>query len=277
VDLRQLRYFVALATQQNFNRAADVLHIAQPALSRQIKLLEDEFGVVLFDRHARGATPTPEAIQLLDRASFILRYAERTKFEMQGLGSAPRGTVAVGLTPGLAGLLSKPLFEAVAAEFPEIRLRIVEGFGPALQERLVHGGADIAILTGSEDMRGIESTPLLSEPICAIASRDDERLGDHQVRVSILEDVPLILTGVPKSGIRLELELEASRSGIKLEPILEVETAAVAEALVEAGIGWTVHFAAAVADAIARGSLSPTSPIRLWTNRFCGISPALSI
>ena len=62
MDLRQLRYFVALATQQNFNRAAEVLHIAQPALSRQIKLLEDELDVVLFERHPRGATPTQEAI-----------------------------------------------------------------------------------------------------------------------------------------------------------------------------------------------------------------------
>src|ERR1700721_4036985 len=119
VDLRQVRYFVALATQQNFNRAAEVLHIAPPALSRQIKLLEDELDVVLFERHPRGATPTPEAIQLLDRANFLLRYAEQLKFDMQRLRSAPKGPVALGLSPGLAPILVAPLFDRFSPAFAD--------------------------------------------------------------------------------------------------------------------------------------------------------------
>src|ERR1700754_2803737 len=125
MDLRQLRYFVVLATQQHFGRASTILHVAQPALSRQIRLLEEELGVQLFERHARGATPTEEALFLLERASFLLRYAEQMKQDMTARQRDPRGPVAVGLSPGLALLLAVPLTRAVHQRLPEVRLRIV--------------------------------------------------------------------------------------------------------------------------------------------------------
>src|SRR4051794_37327791 len=112
MDLQQLRYFVALATQQHFGRAASVLHVAQPALSRQMRLLEEELGVKLFERHARGAAPTEEAKLLLERASFLLRYAEQMKTDLMEFRREPRGTVAIGLSPGLAQLLAVPLLRA---------------------------------------------------------------------------------------------------------------------------------------------------------------------
>src|SRR6202161_2257659 len=244
MDLRQLRYFVALATQQNFNRAAEVLHTPQPAPSRQIKLLEDELDVVLFERHPRGATPTQEAIQLLDRANFLLRYAEQLKFDMQSLHSAPKGPVALGLSPGLASILVGPLFERISRDFADIHLKIEEGFAPALHDQLIHGVVDLAILNGSVYLANIESTPLLSESLCAIARHSDPRLGDLPIDIDDLANIPLILTGIPKAGVRLELEAPAARAGVRLNPVIEVETITVARTLVERGAGWTVHFAA---------------------------------
>ncbi len=262
MDLRQLRYFVALATQENFNRAAEVLHIAQPALSRQIKLLEDELDVVLFERHPRGATPTPEAIQLLDRANFLLRYAEQLKFDMQRLRSAhPSGPVALGLSPGLAPILVAPLFERISRDFADIHLKIEEDFAPVLHDHLIHGIVDLAILNGSAYLANIESTPLLSEALCAIARHSDPRLGDLPIDIEELANVPLILTGIPKAGIRLELEPAAARAGVRLRPVIEVETINVARTLVERGAGWTVHFAAAVRNEIDAGILRAT-PIK---------------
>src|ERR1700712_5657051 len=123
MDLRQLRYFVALATQQHYGKAAGVLHVTQPALSRQIRLLEEELGVQLFERHARGAAPTEEARLLLDRALFLLRYAEQTKSDLLARQTEPRGPVAIAMSPGLAQQLTVALTQAVLRQFPDVRLR----------------------------------------------------------------------------------------------------------------------------------------------------------
>src|SRR5690606_37861770 len=128
VDLRQLRYFSVLAAHRHFGTAARHLFIAQPALSRQIRALEEELGATLFERHARGATPTQNALMLLERANFILRYAEQMKTDMQALHMQPEGQVTLGLSPGLAAFLTAPLAIALKRDYPGVRLKVVEVF-----------------------------------------------------------------------------------------------------------------------------------------------------
>lgn len=251
MDLRQLRYFVTLATQRSFGRAAEILRIAQPALSRQIKLLEAELGIRLFERTIRGASPTAEALQLLERAMFILRYAEQTKAEMQALMQVPRGTVSLGLPPALAQCLCVPLVRRVANIYPEINLRLVEDFSPSLETKLTSGQVDLAIINGPTSLPGIDAHPLLREDICVILPFSDERLSEGLVTVEALANVPLILTGIAKSGIRLELEIAASRIKQDLNVIVEVESIAVAKKLVLDGVGWTVHVATTIEEEIA--------------------------
>lgn len=172
MDLRQLRYFVALAAQQHYGRAASVLHVVQPALSRQIRQLEEELGVRLLERHARGATPTEDGLYLLERASFLVRYADQLKHDMAARRREPHGLVSIGLTPGLALLLSAPLTRAVRERLPGVRLRIVEGFAPAMRGMLLEGSADLTILNDPVELTGLVSTPLLNERICLIGLRD---------------------------------------------------------------------------------------------------------
>ena len=255
MDLRQLRYFVTLATQRSFGRAAEVLRIAQPALSRQIKLLEAELGVQLFERHAHGASPTNEALQLLERAMYLLRYAEQTKAEMQALRQVPKGSVSLGLPPALAQCMSVPLVTHIATTYPEISLRIVEDFSPSLETKLISGQIDLAIVNGPIFLPGIDAHPLLREAICVILPFSDERLSGRVVTVEALVGVPLILTGIAKSGIRLELEIATSRLEQPLNVIVEVESIAVAKKLVLAGFGWTVHVATTIANEIAAEQL----------------------
>lgn len=255
MDLRQLRYFVVLANQQHYGRASSILHVAQPALSRQIRLLEEEFGVRLFERHARGATPTEEALFLLERASFLLRYAEQMKQDMTARQRDPQGPVAVGLSPGLALLLAVPLTRAVQHLFPEVRLRIVEGFAPSLHSMLLQGAVDLAVLNGPVQLSNLMSFPLLSEKICLIGRSDDQRLQTTRLTLRRLAGVPLVMTGLAKSGVRLELEAAAARSSVELNQVVEVETVEVAKRLVLEGVGLTVHFAAAVKADIDAGRL----------------------
>ncbi|MFT3802115.1 MAG: LysR substrate-binding domain-containing protein [Burkholderiaceae bacterium] len=255
MDLRQLSYFVALATQQHYGKAAKVLHVAQPALSRQIRLLEEELGLKLFERHARGATPTDEARLLLDRAVFLLRYAEQTRQDLLARQHEPRGPVAIGLSPGLAQQLTVMLTKAVLASLPEVRLRFIEGFAPSLQTMLSRGEVDVALLVEPVDHSNLSIVPLLEEQICLIGMPDDPRLRGETVQVRQLQGVPLVMTGLVRSGVRHELEAAAARDGVALHQLVEVETAEVARRLVLEGLGLTVHFAAAVGEDIAAGRL----------------------
>lgn len=261
MDLRQLRSFTVLATQQHFGRAANQLHIAQPALSRQIRLLEEELGAALFERHPRGATPTREALLLLERAEFVLRYVEQLRVDMLALHAEPRGLVTVGMSPALAALLSLPIAQALRERYPDIRLKIVETFAPTLYTMLVDGGVDLAILGGAIPPINVKAVPLLTEKICAIGPSGDARLRREQIGIRELRGVPLILTGVPKSGIRLELETAARRANVPLNQVIEVESLEVARRLVAGGLGWTVHFASPIQREIEDGVLHAT-PIR---------------
>ena len=137
---------------------------------------------------------------------------------MQSLHSAPKGPVALGLSPGLASILVGPLFERISHDFADIHLKIEEGFAPALHDQLIHGVVDLAILNGSAYLANIESSPLLSESLCAIARRSDPRLGDLPIDIDDLANIPLILTGIPKAGVRLELEPAAARAGVQAQP-----------------------------------------------------------
>lgn len=255
MDLRQLRYFVALATQQHYGKAAGVLHVTQPALSRQIRLLEEELGVQLFERHARGAAPTDEAHLLLERAVFLLRYAEQIKADLLARQSAPRGPVAIGMSPGLAQQLTVMLTQAVLQQLPDVRLRFIEGFAPSLQDMLAQGQVDIALLVDPIDRSNLVSSPLLDEQICLIGLPGDPRLRKARSKIRDLAGVPLVMTGLVKSGVRLKLEDAAARAKIELLPVVEVETAEVARRLVLDGVGLTAHFAAAVQEDIEAGRL----------------------
>lgn len=265
MDLRQLRYFVVLATQQHYGRAASVLHVAQPALSRQIQLLEDELGVQLFERHARGATPTAEALFLLERASFLLRYAEQMKQDMTALQRDARGPVVIGMSPGLAQLLAVPLTKAVHQNLPGVRLRVEEGFSPALHSMLLQGALDITVLNGPVQLSNLVSFPLLNEGICLIGRSDDPVLRSRKISIQKLEGVPLVMTGLAKSGVRLELEAGAAHAGVTLNQVVEVNTMEVAKRLILEKVGLTVHFAAAVKQELELGVLAavPIEGLRL--------------
>ena len=266
MDLRQLRYFQVLATQENFGRAAEILRIAQPALSRQIRLLEEELGVTLFERHARGANLTADASMLLERVTFLLRYAEQTKLDLASSSAIPRGPVALGLPPGVSPLLVGALLRRLRERYPEIYLKIIET--ARTHDRLTHGLVDLAIVNGPISSPDLEAIPLYSDAICAIVPFDETRIGGQRVDLRLLDGVPLILTGVQKSGIRLELETAAARANVTLCPVVEVESVAVAKLLIRDGVGWTVHFAAAVQDEVDAHLLRAVPIIGLRLHRY---------
>ena len=270
MDLRQLRYFVVLAGQRHFGRAADILHIAQPALTRQIKLLEEELGVQLFERHARGATPTDDAALLLERASFILRSADQAKQDMMARQREPSGPVALGMSPGLATFLTAPLAVAMSQRYPQVRLQIIEQFNDVLYAQLLNGAVDLAVMNGPSTMpKVVVSTPLtLVETMCLIGLAKDSRVKGRHLSVADLDAVPLIFTGAAHGGVRYELEAAAAHANVVLKSVIEVQSIEVAKRLVVAGMGLTVHFAAPVQDDVDAGILRAVPIEELVIRRF---------
>jgi len=255
LELRQLRYFVAVARQGNFNRAARQLSIAQPALSRQVRQLEEELGLRLFDRHARGVALTPGGGDLLARAERLLAEAETIRRDAGRPAEGVGGAVSLGVSPALAELLAPPLLTDLARRHPGIRMRVVSGFSPGLVDWALEGRLDLVVLSGAGDPARLVLTPLLSEPLCLILRADDPRFPGDAVGLEALAGLPLVLIGPPGSALRRALEEATTPLGLALDPVAQVDTAAVALQLVLAGLAPTIDVAAVARAGIAAGAL----------------------
>ena len=149
VNLRRLKYFVKIVDVGSLTQAADVLHIAQPALSQQLVTLEAEMQQQLIIRTKRGVTPTEAGKVLYGHAQLILRQCEQAQSDVNASGFALSGQVSVGLAPGTAASsLSLPLLRRVRERHPGILLYLNENFGTTLSELIMNGRMDMAVLYG---------------------------------------------------------------------------------------------------------------------------------
>ncbi|MEU9662547.1 LysR family transcriptional regulator [Streptomyces chartreusis] len=160
LDLRKLRYFVAVAEELHFGRAAERLHIAQPVLSRQIRSLEDELGAEVFDRGRRGTLLTPAGKQLLEDAVPLLASAQalvrRVKSSAQGTQS-----LTIGFMPGIT---VTPAMVAFTAHHPNVNVRLLRTTWEDQVAVLLDGRADVGIVRLPIDRQGLVVRSLFREP-----------------------------------------------------------------------------------------------------------------
>ncbi|CAN5307169.1 LysR family transcriptional regulator [soil metagenome] len=187
--MRKLRYFVAVAEELNFGRAARRLHIAQPVLSRQIRAFEEELGVQLFTRSSRGTELTPCGNQLLDDARFLL--AESAALQQRVVrAAAPTVTVRVGVMPGLLATAAVSAFEATDST----RRAVVTQVGWDDQvATITRGDADVVYAREPIDHHGLGTAPLLEEPRDIVVHRGDSLAAQESVRLADLADKRLLL------------------------------------------------------------------------------------
>ena len=182
LDLRKLRYFVAVAEELNFGRAAQRLHIAQPVLSRQIRSFEDELGVRLFARDSRGTELTQAGTQLLEDATFLLNESTAMQQRLLRL-AAPITTVRVGVMPGLLATAAAKAFEAAD---PSRRAAIIH-VGWVDQVAIVHRGeADVVYAREPIDHHGLGTATLLDEPRDVALHRSDPLACRSSIRLAEL-------------------------------------------------------------------------------------------
>lgn len=170
LDLVSLRYFVAIATQKSFRKAATELHISQPALSRRVQMLEDALGVPLLMRHGRGVTPTAAGEILRRRAEAMLRLESEIQSDVRSTSTRPIGHLRVAATPSCGRLLVAGIVNRFLEGFPEITWSLTEGFSDEVQRKLLDDGVDVGLMTQGSDHPDLIYQSLYEEKLCLIHS-----------------------------------------------------------------------------------------------------------
>ena len=257
MELRQLKYFVGIAELGSFTKAAVVLSIAQPALSRQIRELENELGVPLLVRNGRGALLTDAGVKFLGRAKMILDDAERALQEARSLKGRPMGLVSVGMPPSIGSILSVPTVMRVRSLYPEIQLQLTEGYSGHIQEWLLSGRLDIGILYVPQRSSEANFDRLANEQLYLLGAPELARrhLGRAiSVDFEATLNLPLILPTRPHA-IRRLLDEVAAKKHMEYNCPVEVNAFLAVRDLVLNGQGFTILPVSNVLPEIASGRL----------------------
>lgn len=271
MDLKQLEYFVRVAELGSFTRAALALDVAQPALSRQVRLLEVELRQNLLVRNGRGATPTEAGKLLLEHARGILHQVERAREELGRVRGALAGRVAIGLPPSLARVLTVPLTRAFRQQLPQASISISEGLSAHMQEWLQTGRLDIAVLYNAMPAPDIEIAPLLDEDLLLVQPRPPGLPEDPPpppIPLAEVAKLPLVIPSRP-NAIRMHVETEMANIGCRPLIALEIDGVSAILDLVADGAGAALLSRNAVASSIrpsayqTRAVCNPTLRTRL--------------
>ena len=236
MELRQLRYFVSVAREGSFSKASEKLHIAQPALSRQIQLLEDEFGVELLHRTAKGAHTTEAGRRFKEMAEFVLNYVAEMKPSLTQFASKPSASIVVGLPPSLAFMLAPRLVEETQRRFPLVTLRIIEGLSVFLAEWLEEFRLDLAVLTDYGPIAGIERHFIEEDDMVFVGTPAKLKKYDKTIPLKDVEDFPLLIT----HGFRSIISEHLAAEHIEPNYYMELDSIPIAKEMVLRGLYCTI-------------------------------------
>lgn len=217
MELRVLRYFLAVAREENITRAAETLHITQPSLSKQLMELEQELGKQLFIRGKRKITLTEEGVLLRKRADEILMLCEKTEKEVAQNSDIIGGVISIGgaQSPAVAQATAQ-----IAKRYPDVKFQFYNGDAEALTEKLDHGTLNFGILIEPIDIVKYEHLPLNETDEWGLLMRKDCSLAEKDaIRPEDIQDIPLILP--QRIGLQREFSLW---SGIPTEQLNAIAT-----------------------------------------------------
>lgn len=264
MDLKQLRAFITVADTGSVTRAAELLHLVQPAVSRQLRLLEESIEAELFERERHGMVLTEAGKRLLTYARRAMLELDRARAEIGGLEAGIAGLATIGLLPSTGDLLSSPLVRAVAQHYPGIRVRIAMGYAGTLQQWLESGEIDAAILYGVERSPNIQAEVLLEEPLWLVGPASCRLREQRPVPFADLVGKPMILPNGPR-GIRTLVDHACAVANVELSIIAETNAMDIQKSLVLGGHGFTLLPPIAFAEELSRKLLraAPLSDPRI--------------
>lgn len=248
MDLRQLRYFVAVAERGGFSAAGSALNVAQSALSRHIKLLEHELGGALFERGARGVALTEAGKVLLARGRWLLGELDDISTEVLTENREPGGTVRLGAPSSLANIFYTPLAQLFAARFPRVQLELSEGLTEEMTDRLQRGELDLAIVTMPSANKHIDYQTLVSEQVFLIGPPGDKLLRCGPLSRRDLRRLPVAV--LPLSAAMHSAFPPSVRSSLKVESVTPLKQ------MVAAGLGYGLLPFSGIQQEVAAGTMS---------------------
>lgn len=243
-----------IAELGSLTRAAERLRIAQPSLSRQMRLLEDELGVTLFTRGHRGMQLTEAGEALRAQISGPLRHIGHALYEIRSLPTETTGTVILGMPPTVAGVLGEALVARVGQAASRISLQIVEAQSGHLLEWMKRGDLDAAILYGPTPA-GLNATRLLDDEVVLVGG--PELAARESIDFKALAEVPLVLPSDPH-GLRIAIETAATKARVRLTILAQVDSLGLTRRLVASGKANTLLPRVAISEELARGALIAT-------------------
>lgn len=264
MNLRRLKYFVKIVDIGSLTQAAEVLHIAQPALSQQVATLENELDQQLLIRTKRGVTPTEAGKILYSHARTILRQCEQAQTAVINAGQVLSGQVSIGLAPGTAASsLTMPLLQTVRDQFSEVLVYLHENSGSSLNEKVMNGQLDMAVLYDRAPTAGINSMALMKEELYLVGATDCPGASVD------LADVAQMSLFLPRdySAVRKRVDEAFSLRRLSARIIGEIESISTLTAAISSGMGVTV-----LPESAARSLVGSTNA---WMARIN--SPSLSL
>lgn len=217
---RHIQYFLAVAQHHSFTRAAAALHVSQPALSQQVRQLEESLGAQLFDRSGRTT-------RLTDAGEVYLRYAKRASQELQearraihDVGDLSRGSLRVAVTPTFTSYLVGPLVEAFHGRYPNITLNLSEIAQERMEQMLQLDELDVGIAFDERHAQDIDTYPLLVETLALVVGSQHPLAQANAIGPQALNDESMILLSA-EFATREQIERYCRQHGIRPQVMME--------------------------------------------------------
>jgi LysR family nitrogen assimilation transcriptional regulator len=253
--LRQLQIILAIAELGSLSKASERLHVAQPALSRHLRLIEQGLGVTIFARKPRGMEITPAGVLLVDGAANILRQLDDLRADLMSIGGEVVGQLVFAIPPILADEFGARVISQFKATFPKVSLRLVTGFSGHVAEWLQRAEVDIAVIYDGPKTVNLDSQPVMSERLFLIGDKKAALSMRRSHSFRSLAEKPLILSGAQHTP-RFIVEEIAAKLGVELNVVLEADSTRVAKTLVASGHGFTIMPMSSVYQEVRSKTLS---------------------
>ncbi|TGV02190.1 LysR family transcriptional regulator, partial [Mesorhizobium sp. M00.F.Ca.ET.186.01.1.1] len=193
MDIRQLQYFVEVAKQRNFTKAANALHVSQPSISKMMKALEEELGVVLLDRSERKMELTEAGELVYGYATKVLQLMEGMSSSIAEIRNVERGRVKMGMMPTVGSFLLPNVIALFKKQYPGIDIEMKEYSAKLLEVQVEQGSVDLGLTVLPTDAEKFAAVPLVSEDVVAIAHQKHWLAGMDEVNLAQLKDEDFIL------------------------------------------------------------------------------------